>query len=390
MAAFFCSAMWIRDVVPTLVVYVTNVQQITSSATPITTSTIMLTQTVTSQTSQVVLTSFISVASVSTVSPLVMSLYPLSLTNLDTDVTISSPSSVILSSSTKSNTITTVSASTASMSSLTLGTATSTASAKDAIINSETSSSKLALAIALPIAAICVIGLIVFGLFLFRERLRKLTSSSMGNNDIPMRASVGPNKKEKVNYRMQPSNSNQVGSLKSRDYLNVRTTDAPERKADFAEQFEPSRKPNKPGLLSRLSRIVVPDLPMEFRSPMFLRRFNLLASERNAKPRADSVSQGVSLSDFPNKQLPVVPPLIYTYEARSTSGSLHDLLSTQTSEPLYQVVKPYVKRLSDELTVCVGEKVKIVKLHSDGWANVKMVSNEETGVIPLMSLRKCT
>lgn len=146
---------------------------------------------------------------------------------------------------------------------------------------------------------------------------------------------------------------------------------------------ESGAKKDKPSFLNRLSRIVVPHSPLEFKSPLFLRRFNLNASVKSSQP-------GPALNNS-RKQLPHAPLLSHAYEpatsALSDSARLPKVQCSQL-DSIYSVIKPYVKRLNDEITVCIGEKVKILKFHSDGWATVKMVTSDDSGVIPLMCLRK--
>ncbi|RKP29453.1 hypothetical protein METBISCDRAFT_24202 [Metschnikowia bicuspidata] len=232
----------------------------------------------------------------------------------------------------------------------------SSAPLNDAFASGRHSTTNVALAVAIPILTICMVGLAVFGVFLRQKRQGSL--KRMRGADL-----------QAVGFEVVRSDSQKkpTSSVYSPGEKGIAGTTE-----DFANEFEPPTKQEKNGFLKRLSRIIMPDSPMDFKSPLFLRRFNLSAPERKEAFNRD----------YPNKQLPSVPPIIYTYDPAAKKEDLG------SEDDIYTVVKPYVKRLNDELTICVGEKLKISKIHSDGWATVKMVGGENSGVIPLMCVRK--
>lgn len=138
----------------------------------------------------------------------------------------------------------------------------------------------------------------------------------------------------------------------------------------------------KPTFLKRISRLMnVPESPLEFRSPVFLRRFHL----NSTKNEADGV-------DKQEKALPK-SPLSHAYDAsidhtKQEYPEREIASKVKLPELTYVVTKPYARRLGDELTVCIGEKVSIVDHHSDGWATVKLAETGDVGVIPLMCIKK--
>lgn len=100
-------------------------------------------------------------------------------------------------------------------------------------------------------------------------------------------------------------------------------------------------------LLNRLSRIVEwPASPASLRPPI-LRRFHLLAAGKLPPP-------------------PTPPP--------------------EKPDATRVVARPYTKRLGDELTLVAGQKVKLIKMHLDGWALVNLDGAE--GVVPMACLKR--
>lgn len=49
------------------------------------------------------------------------------------------------------------------------------------------------------------------------------------------------------------------------------------------------------------------------------------------------------------------------------------------------VQRPFVPNLSDELSVVIGDKVKIIKVFDDGWALVQKMTSK--GLIPIDCMR---
>lgn len=372
--------MWIRDVIPTIVVFVTKSSSSIQSSTlqQATVSTILLTDTVVAQ-SPTTNAAASAVIVLSTVAPLIMSLTPLSLSNPTTLITLSttSASNNFLISAASSSLGVTSTMGTSGAASVTK--TTSLASPSPILTPDSASSTNLSLAIALPIGIVCLLGLLVLGLYLFRSKIGELANkiSKKANSEIlAVRSSkVLSSRNNYSKDEIVPQRSSSSASLTAYDH---------------------STKVKKPTFLNRISRIVnVPGLPIDFKSPLFLRRFNLQSNESGVRDVDNSFDRKISESPskqlHPSKQLPKVPPNflnnVSSLSSHSSSGGTN-AQGTKASESLYSVIKPYIKRLNDEITVCIGEDVKILKFHSDGWATVKMVSSSEVGVIPLMCLRK--
>lgn len=366
--------MWLRDVVPTIVVFVTKSSYAPQSPSlqQATVSTILITDTVVFQT-PVTNAGASSVVLMSTVPALVMSLTPLSLPNPTTFITLLT-SSVLstFSAGTASNSLSSTNAIGTSYS-VSVTKAASSASPSSFLAPDPASTTNLSLAIALPIGIICFIGLIVLSLFLFRKKLGVLT--------------------DKILMKRTDESLNTKSSEIIRPIQKIpRDESAPHRSDSSATimEIEHSTRPKGPTFLNRISRVFnVPGLPLDFRSPTLLRRFNLQSAERGPKPLGPM--SDINCSTIPTKKLPNIPSKTFEYDSRlgtrsSSGGSTGQ--GSKPSESLYSVIKPYVKRLNDEITVCIGEEVKILKSHSDGWATVKLATSSEVGVIPLMCLRK--
>lgn len=265
----------------------------------------------------------------------------ISITSSDADVTTTIPLTVttpISTSSVPTSTLTiavsTASAATStSDASTTTSTSTSTAPVLS-LFGDSLGSTKLGLAVGIPIAIVSLFAIIILVWYFLRKKVNKkssefLTFTQYGAEEDPKKSSFYPN----------------------------------ESPAPLA----------KPGFFNRLSKMVnFSEWPtLEFKSPMLLRRFHLTNEQKEQV----------------EKNLPNVPINPY-----SNSSSLADMENATdafpTKDKLYTVVKPYARRLADELTVCVGEKVILKKVHPDGWALVTVVDGKDEGVVPMMCLKK--
>lgn len=127
----------------------------------------------------------------------------------------------------------------------------------------------------------------------------------------------------------------------------------------------------KSGLLNRLSRKINfsewPGSPREFKSPLFLRRFHLL-NEKNRASEPEKV-----LPTLPNLSLNKVDPLVEVPQMSLVGKK-------------FIAVKPYARRLGDELSLCAGEEVTVEKVHGDGWVSVKVGTS--LGLVPMICLKK--
>lgn len=107
-------------------------------------------------------------------------------------------------------------------------------------------------------------------------------------------------------------------------------------------------------------------------SPFILRRFNLKTELEKPLPKVPSAQD--SLPDM-EQAVPKLDPKTVTTTARL-------------------VQRPYNKKLFDELTIEVGDVVRLIKEHTDGWSFVQMVmpvnsragTNKE-GMVPTMCLK---
>lgn len=104
---------------------------------------------------------------------------------------------------------------------------------------------------------------------------------------------------------------------------------------------------------------------------MFLRRFHLL-NEKNEKPDAEKL-----FSTFPN---------MLGNRAESLDAIEEKDLPVKLVGKKFLAVKSYSKRLTDELSLCAGEKVTLKKIHADGWVTVEVGSS--LGLVPMICLKK--
>ncbi|OBA22967.1 hypothetical protein METBIDRAFT_95463 [Metschnikowia bicuspidata var. bicuspidata NRRL YB-4993] len=232
------------------------------------------------------------------------------------------------------------------------------------------SSTRLGLAIGIPIAAVCVFGLVVFLLIYLRKRmdltptetlafklpkttLARSTNEKHAASSIYLSSDLEQGLEQTYNGRPSVPSGPDLGALQ------------------------------KPTFLKRISRLInVPESPLEFKSPLFLRRFHLLSNKYDAES-----------DERQEKELPKSPattPDELSLGHVAETGFPERKASSKRGVPelKYVVIKPYTRRLGDELTVSIGEQVSIVDHHSDGWAAVKLTETGEVGVIPLMCVKK--
>ncbi|GEQ71656.1 hypothetical protein JCM33374_g5342 [Metschnikowia sp. JCM 33374] len=236
------------------------------------------------------------------------------------------------------------------------------------------SSTRLGLAIGIPIAAVSIFGLVVFILIILRKRM----------DPKPTETLAFKAKKAKEASAKTLAEKHSVSSVYSSSDI----------EQAYEQNYDPRLGHNangaalphgqKQNFLKRISRLMnVPDSPLEFKSPLFLRRFNLSSNkyEGEAGEKQEKALPKSPLSAKPYAETPAPPKT--EFPAREISSK-----PEAPEKSTYVVVKPYARRLGDELTVCIGEKVTIVDQHSDGWANVQMTESGDVGVIPLMCIKK--
>lgn len=208
-------------------------------------------------------------------------------------------------------------------------------------------------------------------------------------------------------------------------------------------QTVPQRATQSQTILNRLSTLINPakvnlnsvttPLSTNFKSPMFLRKFHL----HNSPAGSPTFRNNSTITNSPpirknhNKNLPKLPLIINTY---TNSNSLKDFENTviqqkipvkyenkseiendngygngngnegirRTLDPFLPsnvstciVERNYFKKLTDELTVYIGDKVKIDKKFSDGWCLVTLTyvtTNKnkigQQGMIPSLCVKK--
>lgn len=224
---------------------------------------------------------------------------------------------------------------------------------------------KLGLAIGIPLAVVVVFAAVAVGWHFYRRsRTRKMVAYD-GDFFSVEKPPTRPNDIEKG----PDSISRQwIATRSSDDSLDVNYRPGP-----VAAKYNPS------SFLHRLSRMVFPeDMPQEgtkqrWASPMSLKKFHLYKSPK------DAVS-----GDRPEKRkpLPKLPPIISTFR----SNSLENMENAVERAPETRVAsKAYTRRLGDEISLAVGDRVRILKDHTDGWSLVRDNSGRE-GMVPRFCL----
>lgn len=202
---------------------------------------------------------------------------------------------------------------------------------------STTSSSKLGMAIGIPMAvlSLCIVAAVAWSFY--HKKAAQSGSFKTSNRKEPELVATIPH-----------------------SWSNTPQLQIPERKS---------------GLLNRLSRKINfsewPGSPREFKSPLFLRRFHLL----NEKDRATEPEK--VLPTLPNLSLNKVDPL----DVVDKKDPQMSLVGKK-----FIAVKPYARRLGDELSLCAGEEVTVEKVHGDGWVSVKVGTS--LGLVPMICLKK--
>lgn len=299
-------------------------------------------------------------------------------------------------------------------------------------LSQENNSLKLGLAIGIPIAIVSIL----VGIILLWFYLKKKTFNKRRNGLLPYKNEyLEHNNEENLTKK---ETKFQVSSL---DLLSTKLQGLSETPVQI------QRGPNQQlaqasvkNFFNRLSRTVnirnINDADVDtlnenksgLVSPIFLKKFNLRKSickpndiynseERLRRTNgllrsidADFVSipyngSNTSISEKRSKKpLPKLPPIINTYKSKSLHDMervvTHTLLSSSSiinrDDKIYKVIKPYVKNLDDEISIKVGDEVKILTGYSDGWCFIKLLketeySNHTTskqGVIPRLCLQK--
>ncbi|KAJ2122068.1 hypothetical protein IW147_003767 [Coemansia sp. RSA 720] len=63
-----------------------------------------------------------------------------------------------------------------------------------------------------------------------------------------------------------------------------------------------------------------------------------------------------------------------------------DRLCTAGDSDIFEVLYPYSPVESDELAITPGEKIRVLRVFSDGWAFVQRVDDGKIGAIPAVCL----
>ncbi|RLV93433.1 hypothetical protein JA1_002471 [Spathaspora sp. JA1] len=129
---------------------------------------------------------------------------------------------------------------------------------------------------------------------------------------------------------------------------------------------------------------------MSMMTPSFLRKFNLQKPDQDIEPQVISMVENTQYK--PKKINSLFPNLQIGETLDPVQGGV------SPNQDLYLVIRTYVKQLTDELTIKIGDKVVILKSYSDGWCNVRLVrtgrdyyrhiDETTTGLVPKICLQK--
>ncbi|CUS24290.1 LAQU0S15e01200g1_1 [Lachancea quebecensis] len=147
--------------------------------------------------------------------------------------------------------------------------------------------------------------------------------------------------------------------------------------------------------------------------------YHSTAATSSKKKRRNNKKLRIHLDQIARKPLPLTPkPLLSGKKSSSLSKHpfvhkpLSDALGGLAQDELYVVIRNYTPRLMDEITVQVGEHVRLLAKHTDGWCLVEKCHasgsplceddtghkeiggefylNESRGIIPGVCLNKVT
>ncbi|CUM46245.1 uncharacterized protein AC631_00059 [Debaryomyces fabryi] len=299
-------------------------------------------------------------------------------------------------------------------------------------LSKENNSLKLGLAIGIPIAIVSILVGIILAWFY----LKKKTFNKRRNGLLPYKNEyLDHNNDENLTMKETKFQASSI-NLVSTKFQGLIETPVQIQRGPNQQLAQASVK----NFFNRLSRTInirnINDADIDtlnenksgLVSPIFLKKFNLRKSVckpndvYNSEERlrrtngllrsidADFLSipyndSTISISEKRSKKpLPKLPPIINTYKSKSLHDMekvvTHTLLSSSSiinrDDKIYKVIKPYVKNLDDEISIKVGDKVKILTEHSDGWCFVKLLKETEysnhtmpkQGVIPRLCLQK--
>ncbi|CAH2352937.1 hypothetical protein CLIB1423_08S04434 [[Candida] railenensis] len=137
-----------------------------------------------------------------------------------------------------------------------------------------------------------------------------------------------------------------------------------------------------------------------FISPMILKKFNLcgtpVSKELPIDPSRNNSSTSIMKEEpiHPSKKPLPFPPVVNAFipaslinmENKVPEESFNSRIESIQNHSYCSVIRPYEKVLDDEVTLVVGEKVRILKTHTDGWCLVSKEDNSR-GVVPKLCLR---
>ncbi|PVH16152.1 uncharacterized protein CXQ87_004017 [Candidozyma duobushaemuli] len=204
---------------------------------------------------------------------------------------------------------------------------------------SNTSGTKLGLAIGIPIAVISLFVLVALGWVFLRKKIRS----------------------------------------KSTEYLTYDAEEAYggkptfERRKNLPTSTETTEK-NPPRFLSRLSRMVNPEWisSLDLKSPVFMKSFNLKKEEPEEKQEENSSVPGYKSKRPPSLDL--------------SKGSVSSVENVSSDSKLV-VIKAYTKSQAGEISIVVGD-LAVMNFHKGNEAHISLLNREGYGFVPMNCLRK--
>lgn len=225
---------------------------------------------------------------------------------------------------------------------------------------------KLGLAVGIPLAVVAVFVVVAVGWHFYR---RSRAPKMMAYDGDFFSVEKPPGRPKDLEKCPDSISRQWIASQSSEDSLEPTYRPGP-----VAAKYHP------PSFLHRLSRMVFPEeLPKEgskdklWVSPMALKKFHLYKSPKDAVPRNP---------DEKRKPLPKLPPFISTFRPsllENMENTVQGVSETRVAS------KAYTRRLGDEISLAVGDRVRVLKDHTDGWSLIRNATGNE-GMVPRFCL----
>lgn len=314
------------------------------------------------------------------VTTLITSVIPKTPAVVKTEITqVISEDSPLLSSLMRSSSNTTKSASSASI--------VSSDTLNQLPAGSSSSSLKSGLAIGLPVAIVLIFIIAIVASFLIKGKKFKHLIDG-GTNFINVSKENHNNKNVNADvesvYGEIPPHEPHLGLQSGKDQNKDKRQSVLYYVRDRLSKVGTSKPTSQQAEVDTSSRPI-----SQLLSPIFLKKFNLNKPKSKLPYHYETSSrENVSSRDSRNK-LNLRLPVSTNVEPQVNVSAKLD----PRNQEIYITIQSYTRRLKDELTLKIGDKVVIQQDYLDGWCLVRLLSNETsvdfaTGMVPKICLRQ--